>query len=91
MCEKWFNNGYEKHQAAFDSMVGHIGKLNSNNDHRIYEILPLNVIVIPLLNSSYNIPYEKKSNIRTVGPSGPEELLKSTVKKDCWTGDVIWR
>ena len=33
----------------------------------------------------------KKSNIMTVGPGGPEELLKSTVKKDCWTGDVIWR
>ena len=45
MCEKRLNNGYETHQAAFDSMVGQIGKLNYYNDHRIYEMLPLNVIV----------------------------------------------
>ena len=45
MCEKRLNNGYETHQTAFDSMIGHIGKLNCYNDHRIYEMLPLNVTV----------------------------------------------
>ena len=45
MCEKRLNNGYETHQTAFDSMVGHTGKLNCFNEHRIYEMLPLNVTV----------------------------------------------
>ena len=43
--EKRLNNGYETHHTAFDSMVGHIGKLNCYNDYRIYEMLPLNVTV----------------------------------------------
>ena len=45
MCEKRLNNGYETHQTAFDSMGGHIGKLNRYNDHRSYEMLPLNMTV----------------------------------------------
>ena len=45
MCEKRLNNGYETHQTAFYSMIGHIGKLNCYNDHRIYEMLPFNVTI----------------------------------------------
>ena len=45
VCEKRRNNGYETHQTAFDSKIGHIGKLNCYIDHRIYEMLPFNVTV----------------------------------------------
>ena len=52
MCEKRLNSGYETYQTAFDSMVGHIGKLNCYNDREIYEMLPLNVTVeTPNLNT----------------------------------------
>ena len=39
------NIWYKTCQTAFDPMAGHIGKLNCYNDHRIYEMLPLNVTV----------------------------------------------
>ena len=36
-------------------MIGHIGKLNCYNDHRIYEMLPLNVTIQRRLHVTY--PY----------------------------------
>ena len=48
MFEKRLNKGYETHLTAVDSIVLHIGKLNCYNDHRSYEMLPLNVTVKPL-------------------------------------------
>ena len=57
MCEKRLNNGYETHQTAFDSMVGHTDELNCYKDHRIYEILPLNVTVETLTTTGLKVAY----------------------------------
>ena len=44
MCEKRLNNGYETHQTAFDSMIGHIGQYDRQRKKQYYEKrVPLNL------------------------------------------------
>ena len=66
-------------------MAGHIGKLNCYNDHRIYEMLPLNVTVDTILydikwrsNKVSNVIIVKKTHTKSsVEQHGPSTKTKT--------------